>query len=1023
MKIQKSLLFTVHLLLFPVILSVASPGFGQVVSDVPENRRNSRFLDDPPIVSMRPSLSISGFSNEGSGSLGLQQILNAAMESTGSAEYETLANILNKSKEGFSLNPGIDQVEVTTNILQYLAFEALVSVVLEQNGIPADESDQTYGLNVRTHSEVIEELTDALLKLAENDKLVRKLPGENPFTDYLDALRSYNNTARAIDLYLAVENAYQYYNLDEDPLLDEKEKITLMSRFLDDIEILYNNGLQRVYELGGSSATEDELEAGNRPLKGYFALGYSSMSAQSGENSELEKLEAYTETAILRASENAGEGGRMNYWMYQTGNGQQFWGEGPYYLDLALKDAIIFWNAVRNNRELDPSLDPFYNDWFLNPVRWLADLSTPDGSAPPLDDGNKRPIQSAGLLRWTGDFGDEETGRIFNSLHHKITSYHDQTKTEDQFYLVEAAIPFTENGSSETGSVTDPEQPHIISRFTDSRNRQHYIALTGEKGGSISTGEGHEQPDQLQLLYYMDQYSFLVDPGYDSGNPQINSTWNGYLFTNTMQYNASETRTAMDFVTYQNEGGLESPYASLVLQRKVSDHQDADLLYREPAPSVEMLSGRVQLNFQNPLPAQSDYNRTVLAIKGSKPYLIDLNEIRAVTGRNDFVMRYYGNSNETDTQNGWFFWDRSVEAFTSPNNRLFLYTIPLFGDYTEENETIEIQEYENLNASGDKQPYPIVRKSYYSTEKTDRFTTASILKIGESVPQFEPAWVSDTQTLSYLIHQIDVETTDLFVFAKDTIDRKRTFTVDTEPISGLDFTIPSNKTVGFSRLRRSGNTWIQDDDYVVNLQLVTAPAPPANLSVSIENRGSGPAAILTWDPPKEGEIRFYEIWKQVRKRGDQAEEPAGLIATTETNRYADFSVTELPPGEYELRWFVRAVNSDSLSSEPSNWTDWVFIDRSETPDEFKLFNPFPNPMQQSGHIRFQLSQRAEISIQLFDLMGRPVKTIAKDEVDAGIYSREWNSNGMASGIYILQLKAESETGVSFKKSVKVSVIQ
>lgn len=1009
--------------LFVFVFLITIPAHAQVITDVPANERNNRFLADPSIISMRPGLSISGFSNQGSGGLGLQQILNLALESNGNSEYQTVSQIADKAKESFSVNPVSGQVEAATNILQYLAFETLASLILEQNGVTSQQTINTYGLNIRDHASVMDELKNAFIKLAENDKLVRKRPDENPFDDYLDALRSYNNTARAIDLYLAIENAYAYFNLDETPLLSEEEKLALMNQFRADIEILYNDGLKRVYELGGSSATEDALEAGNRPLKGYFALGYASMSAQADDNSEMETLDGYIDMAVTRASESSAEGERQNYWMYQTGNGQTFWAEGPYYLDFTLKDAIVFWHAVRNNRELDASFDPFYNDWFLNPARWLAYISTPDGSVPPLDDGNKKPVQSANLLRWPADYGDEDIGKTFTSVYATISDYHGMTQLEDQYFLVEAAIPSNKSGGSEVQPVTNPNEQQLVSRHTDSQNREYYISLTGEKGASITSGEGHEQPDQLQLLVYRDQYSFLADPGYDSGSPQTNSTWNGYVHTNTMQYDASEIQAVMNFVTKQNEGGLESPYASFILQRKASLHNEAELFYEEPAPSVEILSGRVQLNFQNPLPAESVYNRTVLLIKGESPYLIDINDVTAVIGRNDFVMRYYGNSNQSDTENGWFFWDHSTQPFTSPEDRLFLYTVPLVGDFTEENQSIEIQEYENRDSEGNKEPYPVIRKSYSSTEETDRFTTAGILKIDDSIPASEPHFVPDSQNLSYMVHRLNSETVDLFVFATDTVDRKRTLTIRSGPLEGLDFSFPANEVIGFSRLNQSGDSWDQDSDYSVNLNTITVPDPPTNLTVSIENRASGPAAVLNWDAPAEGDVEFYEVWKQVRERTDQAEEPAQLTATPKTKNYADISITNLPAGEFEQRWFVKAVNSDSLVSEASNTTDWIYIDTSSPPDQFYLFNPFPNPMQQTGKIKYQLAERANVTLQIFDLLGRPVKTVLNETQTAGIYTAEWNSNGLASGIYILQLNAESDSGTTFQKNVMVSVIK
>lgn len=995
--------------------------FGQVITDVPPNEPNSRFLNESPGITMRPGLSIAGFSNENATGLSLQQILNESLESESSSSYESVLSILSKAQESISLNPDIDQITNTTNILQYRAFEVLASLILEQNGVSSDDLTNTYNLDIRNHSESLNDLKEALNTLTSNNKLIQKNPGDEPFDDYLDALRSYNNMARAIDLYLAIENAYQFYDLDESALLSQQEKLDLMTRFRADINILFNDGLKRSYDLGGlTSVTEDDLEAGNRPLKGYLALSYASMSAQTSTQQEQNELDGYITTAIEKASATS-DNQRELYWMYQTANGGRFWAEGPFYFDFALKDAITFWHAVRLNGNLGEIPDPFFNDWFLNPVQWLADLSTPDGFLPPLDDSNKRAIQSANLLRWSSDYGDEDAGRTFTTIFDNLEDYHSESLIEDQFFLIEAAIPKNENSGSQIESLINPEEQQFVIRHTDASNQNHYISFVGEKGKAITSGEGHEQPDQLQLLYYMDQFSFLTDGGYDNGSPQENSSWNGYKFTNTMQYNASEIDRTLDFVTYQNEGGLESPFASIVETRKISTHDEAEIFYENPAPNVELLRGQVDLNFESTTQSTSKYNRSVLIVKGENPYLIDVNDITANTGRNDFVMRYYGNSDQTDINNGWFVWEEAEEPFTSPTHQLFLYTVPLTGNYTEENETVHIQELQN-RVDGEKQPYPVIRKSYISNEETDRFTTASILSIRSNSPTSEPEFITNSSGLSYFTHMIDSNTIDLFIFAADSSENRQSLTIQSGSLPELTFSLSANEIIGFSRLRMNGDSWQADSDFSVNLQSSSNPGAPQNLTVSIEGQSSGPAAILNWEEP-EGDIAFYEVWKQVRNHSDQSEQPAEIIATSETNTHADGSISDLPPGEFEQRWFVKAVNSDSLVSGASNTTEWVYIDESITPDEFALFNPFPNPMKERGRVRYQLAEESSVTLQLYDLLGREIKSIVQETQPAGTYTANWSLKGIASGVYILRLTAKPNAGSTFKKSVMLSVIK
>ncbi|MCH2451437.1 MAG: hypothetical protein MK198_15030 [Gracilimonas sp.] len=90
-------------------------------------------------------------------------------------------------------------------------------------------------------------------------------------------------------------------------------------------------------------------------------------------------------------------------------------------------------------------------------------------------------------------------------------------------------------------SVSGPNEQQIIHRYNDSSGRLHYLFLNGEHGTAISRGEGHEQPDQLQLLYYIDNTSYLMDTGYDAANfiegipPDWEaSSWNKWELHNVM---------------------------------------------------------------------------------------------------------------------------------------------------------------------------------------------------------------------------------------------------------------------------------------------------------------------------------------------------------------------------------------------------------------------------------------------------------------------------------------------------------
>jgi hypothetical protein len=81
------------------------------------------------------------------------------------------------------------------------------------------------------------------------------------------------------------------------------------------------------------------------------------------------------------------------------------------------------------------------------------------------------------------------------------------------------------------------------------------------------------------------------------------------------------------------------------------------------------------------------------------------------------------------------------------------------------------------------------------------------------------------------------------------------------------------------------------------------------------------------------------------------------------------------------------------------------------PDEYKLFQNFPNPFNPETNIYFTLKEKSSVTFEIFDILGRKIKSLIKEEeMDAGLMKTVWDatdSNGkkVSSGIYIYRIKA------------------
>ncbi|MDO9548634.1 MAG: dockerin type I domain-containing protein, partial [Candidatus Marinimicrobia bacterium] len=80
------------------------------------------------------------------------------------------------------------------------------------------------------------------------------------------------------------------------------------------------------------------------------------------------------------------------------------------------------------------------------------------------------------------------------------------------------------------------------------------------------------------------------------------------------------------------------------------------------------------------------------------------------------------------------------------------------------------------------------------------------------------------------------------------------------------------------------------------------------------------------------------------------------------------------------------------------------------PGQYRLYQNYPNPFNSETVIRFELPKASQVTLELFDLLGRKVATLLDDNRVPGIYDLSWNSrdvNGreLASGIYFYAIHA------------------
>jgi hypothetical protein len=85
------------------------------------------------------------------------------------------------------------------------------------------------------------------------------------------------------------------------------------------------------------------------------------------------------------------------------------------------------------------------------------------------------------------------------------------------------------------------------------------------------------------------------------------------------------------------------------------------------------------------------------------------------------------------------------------------------------------------------------------------------------------------------------------------------------------------------------------------------------------------------------------------------------------------------------------------------------------PGEFSLSQNYPNPFNTQTTIQYFLPTQSDVTIDIFDILGCKVETLAKGKKPAGAHHSVWDASGQPSGIYFYKIKAGDK--VETKKMV------
>lgn len=177
-----------------------------------------------------------------------------------------------------------------------------------------------------------------------------------------------------------------------------------------------------------------------------------------------------------------------------------------------------------------------------------------------------------------------------------------------------------------------------------------------------------------------------------------------------------------------------------------------------------------------------------------------------------------------------------------------------------------------------------------------------------------------------------------------------------------------------------------------------------------------PITIL-WNEHPNTNVTQYKIWRKLKyNKGTTGE--AMLVGTvnrgttsivdesfygtnlgyTKWMLFYDVKAYYAPEGTYSDNDYISVFSNGFIPkiSNTKNDTSTVFCEKTDA---------YPNPFNPTTNIYFELSKPADVSIKIYNSLGREVTTLLNEPRDAGRHQVIFNGTGLPSGVYFYVIRA------------------
>ncbi|MEX0737446.1 MAG: T9SS type A sorting domain-containing protein [Bacteroidota bacterium] len=187
----------------------------------------------------------------------------------------------------------------------------------------------------------------------------------------------------------------------------------------------------------------------------------------------------------------------------------------------------------------------------------------------------------------------------------------------------------------------------------------------------------------------------------------------------------------------------------------------------------------------------------------------------------------------------------------------------------------------------------------------------------------------------------------------------------------------------------------------------TPPNAPTGLTINKLTT----AAVISWTAPgvaSDGELASQYVLYRSHTLPIDFNDPRNIVAIQTNTSYFEQPLPSQGITYYYAVTGVDRLQNESLSSNIMGLTSSGVVGLEAEPgtiSSHRLHQNFPNPFNPTTLIRFQLPQEQQVTIRVYDLLGREVRTLFNGIQRGGEHQVLFDASGLPTGVYVYRLVA------------------